>query len=249
MYFPTLSGLNIEYNQVTNDSTLGLIKTHSNLKTQTQTQTNYSINNTPIVKPISANSNIINLNSPTYEGLSHNLSNSSLESYFSIEDLNSKSNFKKNLSCNIHRISYYEENNIFNRQILNNTIDNLFKQHTELENLVISDINNEKSWFSLLWTPKSTNYGSNEVSFLVIYRFRNKISNGSLKTLSIIGIIANKIDEDNQLFWFANPNANNVYDFKVQDEFMRSKSNYLFYSVSNNNILTIIGKYACFYKR
>lgn len=161
-----------------------------------------SIINTPIQKPVSINnSNILNnLNSPNYETLSHNLSTSSLESYFSIEDI-PKVKHQRNVSGTTSKLTYFEEINYYNRSNLKSKLNELVKSNPEIDFMTLNDISS-KSWFALLWTPRATTYGSTEVSFLVFYRFRQKYPTGSLKTLPVIGVMANKIDEENQLFWF-----------------------------------------------
>eukprot|EP00340_Litonotus_pictus_P007315 CAMPEP_0170528448 /NCGR_PEP_ID=MMETSP0209-20121228/13949_1 /TAXON_ID=665100 ORGANISM="Litonotus pictus, Strain P1" /NCGR_SAMPLE_ID=MMETSP0209 /ASSEMBLY_ACC=CAM_ASM_000301 /LENGTH=293 /DNA_ID=CAMNT_0010819661 /DNA_START=86 /DNA_END=967 /DNA_ORIENTATION=- len=190
-----------------------------------------SIQNNPINEGDHNNNSTVNLksyNSPNIGCLSQNLSTSSIESLLSIEEI-PKPHYNRRLSGMNTKISYFEESSFYNRPLLNQKVNELLKMYPELESWTINEIT-DKSWFSVLWTPKAITYGSEEVSFLVFYRFKNKGSTGSLKSIPILGVLGNKIDEDNQLFWFANPNATNVYDFKVQDEFMRSKSNYLFYS-------------------
>lgn len=133
---------------------------------------------------------------------------------------------------NNESISFFEENNIFNRQCFYFKIKEVLKKYPQISYTYLDDIVYDKSWFAILWIPKSTNYGSSEVSFLVYYRFgtQNKIT--GIRYISIIGILANKIDEDNQLFWFGNNSSNKVYDFKIQEEFLKTKGNYLFYLVS-----------------
>lgn len=134
----------------------------------------------------------------------------------------------KNNEC----ISFFEENNTFNRLCFYFKIKEILKKYPQISYTYLDDIVYDKSWFAILWIPKSTNYGSSEVSFLVYYRFGNRNKISGIRYISIIGILANKIDEENQLFWFGNNISNKVYDFKIQEEFLKTKGTYLFYLVS-----------------
>jgi hypothetical protein len=143
---------------------------------------------------------------------------------------------------------FYEEEYFYNRPTLHQRIFQLFDENSELKSLKFKEISND-SWMSILWIPKATEYGANDVSFLVFYRFNLKSFSNILQSMEIIGVMANKIDDSNQMFWFSkfnfiytvDPLAHNVYDHKVQEEFMRSKSNYLIvyekaYSFITNNV-------------
>lgn len=280
VYFPTISALYIEgssyfsnvfnnftmkkndsitvenkesFNQEKNKDSLNMNTTNNSIIFNTSV--NNSINDIKINNN-STNMNMKYLNSPNIDCLSHNLSASSIDSLFSIDDI-PKPHYNRKLSGLNTKISYFEEASFYNRPNFNQKIEEIFNMYPELENWSLNEVS-EKSWFAILWTPKASYYGANDVSFLVFYRFKNKYLSGNLKSLPIIGVLGNVINEDNQLFWFgkytnktnlyipllftklANPNATNVYDFKVQDEFMRSKSNYMFYAVSikqYNNLL------------
>ena len=125
------------------------------------------------------------------------LSQGSFESLISLEDI-PKNVYNKKSYENTNVFSFYEENTFFNRPCLKIKLEELFKTHRDLKESLLENVT-ERSWFSLLWTPKATGYGANDVSFLVFYKLKIK---NSLSALEIIGVLANRIDETNQLFWF-----------------------------------------------
>lgn len=191
IYYPSLSALYLESSLHPSSSmSHAHSEKHFNVENNDQFQeidrlklTNLSVSKKLNINPLSG----------------HN-STSSLESFFSLDDFN-KGGCNRKQSGNILKLQFYEDSNIYNRPILNTRTDEIFSGNPDIESLSFSEIN-EKSWFSILWTPKEECYGATSESFLVLYRFRNKYLTNSLKSLTVMGILANKIDETNQAFWF-----------------------------------------------
>src|SRR5262249_53523122 len=89
----------------------------------------------------------------------------------------------------------------------------------------------DNSYFSILWSPtKSSNNYTNNTSFLVFYRFRNKYLSNSVKYVPVIGLITDKLNEE---FWLTNSNLNcnpnqmNDSTFnRIVDDFSKNKYRY-----------------------
>ena len=142
-------------------------------------------------------------------------STSSIESFVSNEEL---SNEKKTKNSKISCLNFSEDQPFHNRLNFKERIEEIFKIYPDYESLSLGDIT-ENSFFSILWTPvKSTNNFQNQSSFLVYYRFRGKSFTNSLKCLSVIGMISNKIDEE---FWLTNQHLN--YNPKYMNDFLFNK--------------------------
>ena len=204
-YYPTLSSMFIEYNSKT-------VRDITD-KSRTDIYNNYKVVNNNIkqniIKLDLSNNNIEDIEYNNYND--DNNSNSSNSSSFINKKINKDLKDCKN-------VSFFEEANIYNRPVFTQRINDIFDKYSyiKLEDLKLKDVT-ENSWFSILWTPQSLEYGVTEVSFLVYYSFnslnllKESKSNNNLEysnntsenNLCILGILANTINEENELFWFS----------------------------------------------
>jgi hypothetical protein len=162
-----------------------------------------------------------NLNNLSNNALEQSFfSTSSIESFVSNEEVTMINEKKHRRSSKLSStcLNFSEDQPLHNRQNFKGKVDEIFKMYPEYENLLLGEIS-ENSYFSILFTPvKSTTNFNNQASFLVYYRFRGKSFSNSLKYLSVIGMISNKIDEE---FWLTNQHLN--YNPKYMNDFLYNK--------------------------
>jgi hypothetical protein len=143
--------------------------------------------------------------------------NSTLDSVFSHISHISLDNEKK---C--HSIQFLEDKPLHFRPTFKAKISEIFDSYRDhaVEELTLGDIS-EESYFSILWTPKKTQFiDDNNISFLIYYSFREKIISNSIKFLPVIGIITNRIQDE--FFWFSNQALVNQLTFR--EDFINNKN-------------------------
>ena len=134
--------------------------------------------------------------------------------------------FLKKYPC----ISFSENQPIHNRLNFRDRVNEIYRIYPEYQNLTLKDIT-DNSYFSILWSPtKSSHNYTNNTSFLVFYRFRNKYLSNSVKFVPVIGLLTNKLDEE---FWLINTNLNynpnlmNNSNFnKILEDYSKNKYKY-----------------------
>jgi hypothetical protein len=197
---------------------------------------------------IDVNYNNINNNTNFYSN-----NNSTLDGSFN-------SNSKEDKSFYNNKKIYFNEFNteIFKLKSFNEQLLNLFKLYPEIDDLELSDINND-SYFSIIWTPliieqNKYNEKIGNISFEVFYTFKSNFVKNSAHYMNIIGIkekncFGNETDNENDIpyfnsFWFLNQNNlisfnnnfnNNIYFIhQKQQEFLiinKKFFNYLKYNL------------------
>ena len=171
----------------------------------------------PIIRGHNRTPSDFNLNNSNNNLEQSFFSTSSIESVVSNEEFNNEKK-RKNSKVSTSYLNFSEDQPHHNRQNFKQKIDEIFKLNPEYESLLLGDIS-ENSFFSILWTPvKSTNNFQNQASFLVYYRFRGKSCTNTIKYLSVVGMISNKIDEE---FWLTNQHLN--YNPKFMNDFLYNK--------------------------
>jgi hypothetical protein len=128
-------------------------------------------------------------------------------------------------------MNFSEDQNLSNRLNLIEKLQEIFDSVPELHIISLSQLA-DSSYFTLLWTPTKSNRGfSNSTSFLIFYKFREKIISNALRAISVIGMISNITDDD---FWFKNQLTpyNNLYINdalynKLVKDFLENKCKYL----------------------
>ena len=143
-----------------------------------------------------------------------------INSNYSISNNNSSTNYLSYLTSGNEKeklinpqIIYIDENinSISNKVNYIEQINKIFKLHSELDIIDLSNIDND-SYFSIIWFP---NYKLNQslplISFEIFYQFKSGINN--MHYLTILGIIEKnkfEIEQNNfsiskfDYFWFAN---------------------------------------------
>ena len=137
-------------------------------------------------------------------------------------------------------INFQEENEVWNRELLFEKVQEIFKSDCDLNDLTIGEISSE-SYFSILWTEKNNvhPYATfTSPSFLIFYKFKNctKLSN-SIHFTPVIGFISSKINDD--IFWFSSNCSNNhgtinkTMNSTFNDSFILNNNKYYFNTFVN----------------
>lgn len=233
-YSPTLSSMYVEINTSSNMSD----QVNSSFSSISSRMTN-DMNKT--TSGLRQQNSHVNINTPNFETLTHH-SNSTAETLLHIEDENFLFEQLKKSDNSVSVISFEEDKVLYNRDIMSQKLEELFKNHPDLENATIGDIS-ENSYFSILWTPtKSSNFFQNNTSFLVYYKFRNKHLSYSIKFLPVMGVVSNKTDDE---FWFSNNIFadtvlfNEVIVNKLTEDFVKNRFQYHQYSESLLKLITL----------
>jgi len=127
-------------------------------------------------------------------------------------------------------INVHEDKPLHHKPCISVKLEEIAKSNQDFEDLTLGDVS-EDSWFSILWTPSKSSFSgyknsinySNNISFLVFYKFRNKVITNSAHFMQVIGLITNKIDDE--VFWFSNQAVNckmNTY----KEDFFNNKYNF-----------------------
>ena len=233
-YLPTLSSMYIELTNSSSDQVNNSFSSMNSRKTDLNSETltksgfrNQGIHNIPL--------STSNFETSTYQ------SNSTEGSLFSaVEEENLYEKLKKIDNVSLV-VDFTEDQILYNRVVMKEKIDVLFKKYPELEFANLGDIT-ENSYFSILWTPfKSSNFFQNNTSFLVYYKFRNKQFTHSVKFLPVIGLISRLLDEE---FWFANILLeslimNEVIFAKLTEDFIRNRYHYNHYFESLQKLFVV----------
>jgi len=124
------------------------------------------------------------------------------------EDLNStfEASVDSISRCSDEGIYYKEQNALWNRKGFKDVLIDIVNDYPKLINCALGEIAND-SYFSILWTPTKSKFSRqskiDNVSFLVVYRFRGNEFKNTIKFIPVLGVKTKTFNND-QEFWFRN---------------------------------------------